>query len=53
MLVLFLNSQLSCAKKAHGQQSSMTDKIEEYGQDVGAETLQSLTINMIQFMLKP
>lgn len=30
----------------------MTDKREEYGQDVGAAALQSVSINMIQFLPK-
>lgn len=52
MLVKKKNRQLSRAKKAHCQQSRVTEKREEYGQDVGAAALQSVTINMIQFLLK-
>lgn len=44
------NRQLSRAKEAHCQQGCVTDKREEFEQDVGATALQSAT--KIQFLLK-
>lgn len=50
-LILNIVHFLVLRKEHTAFKSSVTDKMEECGQDVEAEAFQSPTINMIQFML--